>query len=90
MKAVIYGAKSTADKHLSIPGQIEDGQEKAEAEGWEIVGECSDEGFSAFSGNRGPGLEQAKRIAAQTAAKSGEVCMVDRPAQRSLRSRCWR
>jgi len=36
----------------------------AEREGWEVVAEFSDEAFSAYSGNRGPGLAQARATAA--------------------------
>ncbi len=74
--AVIYAAKSTQDKHLSIPTQIEDGRRKAADEDWEIVGEFRDEGFSAYSGNRGPGLERAKRTAAEAARDVDGICML--------------
>lgn len=43
------------DKRGSIETQLEDC--RAGREGWDIVGEFQDEGFSAYSGNRGPGLE---------------------------------
>src|SRR5262249_13987743 len=72
--AVLYAAKSTADKHKSIPTQLEDCRKKAEEEGWEVVGEFHDEGFSAYSGNRGPDLEKAKRAAAEAAEEHGAVC----------------
>jgi site-specific DNA recombinase len=74
VKAIIYAAKSTEDRHKSIPTQLEDCRELAETEGWEVAGEFSDEGFSAYSGNRGPNLERAKQAAAEAAAKSGEPC----------------
>lgn len=74
--AVIYAAKSTQDKHLSIPTQIKDCQAKAVDEDWEVVDEFKDEGFSAYSGNRGPGLERAKRAAADAATDSGGICML--------------
>jgi DNA invertase Pin-like site-specific DNA recombinase len=73
---VLYAAKSTQDKHKSIPTQFEDGREKAADEDWEIVGEFHDEGFSAYSGNRGPGLEQARSLAAVTAKERGNICML--------------
>ena len=73
---VIYAAKSTQDKHRSIEGQIEDCREKAGEDGWEIVGEFSDEKFSAYSGNRGQGLTKAKALAAQIASERDEVCML--------------
>src|SRR4249919_2155929 len=74
--AVLYAAKSTQDKHKSIPTQLEDGREKAAEEDWEVVGEFTDEGFSAYSGNRGPGLEQAKLLAAKVAEERDGICML--------------
>jgi hypothetical protein len=71
--AVIYGAKSTEDVHGSIPTQLEDCRKMAEREGWEIVGEFTDEGFSAYSGNRGKGLEDAKAKATAVANQNGEA-----------------
>jgi len=44
--------------------------------GWTVVGEYHDEGFSAYSGNRGPGLTAARRHAAEAAAEDGTVCML--------------
>jgi DNA invertase Pin-like site-specific DNA recombinase len=41
-----------------------------------VVGEFKDEGFSAYSGNRGPGLEAAKAEAARYAEKRGSVAML--------------
>jgi DNA invertase Pin-like site-specific DNA recombinase len=73
---VIYAAKSTQDKHRSIDTQLEDGREKAAAEDWEIVGEFTDEAFSAYSGNRGEGLKRAKALAVKVAAERGDVCML--------------
>ena len=74
--AVLYAAKSTQDRRGSIPDQLNEARELAEREGWQVAGEFSDEGFSAFSGNRGPGLEAAKRAAAEAAAEHGETCML--------------
>ena len=52
--AVIYAAKSTQDRHLSIPTQLDGCREKTTSEGWTCApgDEFSDEGFSAYSGNR--------------------------------------
>ena len=47
MRAVIYAAKSTEDKHGSIETQFDDCRTMAEREGWEVVGEFRDEAFSA-------------------------------------------
>lgn len=74
--AVLYGAKSTEDKHESIPTQIEEAREMAEEKGWVLAGVYTDEGFSAYSGNRGPSLEQAKRAAADAAADRGIPAML--------------
>jgi site-specific DNA recombinase len=57
----------------------------AEREGWEVVGEYQDEGFSAYSGNRGPGLEQAKAMAAEIAGEDGEVMLVAQHSDRFAR-----
>ena len=61
--AIIYAAKSTEDKHGSIPTQIEDCQALAEREGFEVrpEWEFQDENKSAYHGSRGPGLEAAMR-----------------------------
>jgi DNA invertase Pin-like site-specific DNA recombinase len=67
MRAVIYAAKSTEDKHGSIPTQLEDCRTMADREGWEVVGEFFDEAFSAYHGNRGPGLAAAKAKAIEHA-----------------------
>jgi DNA invertase Pin-like site-specific DNA recombinase len=73
---VVYAAKSTQDRNLSIPEQLADCRDMAEENDWRIVGEFQDEGFSAYSGNRGPGLEGAKRAAAEAAAQRGHVVML--------------
>jgi site-specific DNA recombinase len=59
VKAVLYAAKSTEDKHGSIPTQLADGRLLAERDGLEVVGEYEDEAASAYSGNRGRGLADA-------------------------------
>ena len=74
--AVVYAAKSTQDKHASIPTQLVEAREMAEENGWTVVAEFIDEGFSAYSGNRGPGLEQAKRKAADAAREHGTTAML--------------
>jgi len=76
---VIYVAKSTKDRHLSIPEQLDDCREMARENGWTILGEHADENFTAYTGNRGPGLaaaiDQAKRAAAD---RGGQVMLVAR------------
>jgi DNA invertase Pin-like site-specific DNA recombinase len=83
--AVIYAAKSTEDKHGSIPTQLEDCCALAEREGWTVLDEFVDEAFSAYSGNRGPGLEQAKALAASTAAEHGTCILVAQDSDRFAR-----
>jgi site-specific DNA recombinase len=74
--AVLYAAKSTEDKHGSIPDQLVKTRRLSEAEGWDLCGEFTDEGFSAYSGNRGPGLEEAKAAAIELAAEKGECLLI--------------
>jgi DNA invertase Pin-like site-specific DNA recombinase len=69
--AVIYAAKSTEDKHGSIASQLADCRKMAAENGWSVVGEYQDEGFSAYSRSRGPGLAEAREHAARAAAESG-------------------
>ena len=65
---VIYAAKSTEDRRGSIPGQLLECREAVEGAGGRlIVGEYSDEAFSAFAGSRGPGLAEAMRYSQELA-----------------------
>jgi site-specific DNA recombinase len=79
---VLYAAKSTQDKHLSIPTQLKNGREKADEEdawfvvGGKGVGEFWDEGFSAYSGNRGPDLVRAEEAAERAAKEHGTTAML--------------
>lgn len=58
--AIIYAAKSTEDKHGSIPTQIEDCRAMAKSEGWNVVADpYRDENRSAWTGDRGDGLAEA-------------------------------
>ena len=84
--AILYAAKSTEDRNLSIPEQLDDAREMAEENGWEIVGEFSDEDFSAYSGNRGPDLEAAKQCAIEAAQKAGTPAMLVAQAHDRRRS----
>jgi DNA invertase Pin-like site-specific DNA recombinase len=68
--------KSTEDKHDSIPAQIDECVAMADEHGWEVVGTYRDEGFSAYSGNRGPGLQEAQARAACIAVERGVVVML--------------
>ena len=87
--AVVYAAKSTKDKHLSIPEQLEDCREMAadpDIDGvWTIVSEFSDENFTAYTGNRGPGLAAAIDHAKRTAAEHGQCFIVAQHTSRFAR-----
>ena len=71
MRAVIYAAKSTKDEKESIPTQLAEGRQKAGVEGRGIAAEFTDEAASAWSGDRGPGLEAALRKANEIVAEDG-------------------
>jgi len=71
--AVVYAAKSTDDPRESIRSQIEAVREAAHDR--RIVGEFSDEGFSAYRKSRGPGLAEA--IEAAKAAAPCELWCLD-------------
>jgi len=72
MHAVVYAAKSTEDTHGSIKTQLEGCLAAIKREGRTIYGAPQiDEGFSAFKGNRGPGLAEAKRLAVEAATIYG-------------------
>ena len=75
--AVLYAAKSTEDKHGSIPDQRErtPGDGRA-ARPYRSRGDEYDEGFSAYSGNRGPGLERAKALAIEIAEREGRCFLI--------------
>lgn len=71
--AVLYGAKSTEDVHGSIPAQLAECRAAAEAEDRIVVAEYHDEAASAFSGNRGRGLADARALAERLVAQHGAV-----------------
>ena len=54
-------------------------------QGWDVVGEFSDEAFSAFKGNRGPGLARAKALAIRIAQEHGSAILVAQDADRFAR-----
>ena len=74
--AILYGAKSTQDRHRSLKTQMEDARDFAEQNGWKVIAEYQDEGFSAYSGNRGPNLKRAEDHAARAAVEAGAPCML--------------
>ena len=75
LPCVIYAAKSTEDLRGSIPAQVRDCRaaigEVSDGQGRRIVSEHVDEGKSAYHGNRGAGLAQAKLAAVSAAAEKG-------------------
>jgi site-specific DNA recombinase len=71
MRAVIYAAKSTKDEKESIPTQLEEGRQKANLEGRDVAAEFTDEAASAWSGDRGPGLEAALHKSHEIVAEDG-------------------
>jgi DNA invertase Pin-like site-specific DNA recombinase len=74
MRVVIYAAKSTADTHGSIPDQIKECREFASARGWTVDGVPEhDEAASAYTGNRGDGLERAMERATALARSEGSA-----------------
>ena len=74
--AVVYAAECTEDRKDSIGTQVADCRRMAEENEWEVVASFADEGFSAYSGNRGAGLESARRCAAEVAAERGTIVML--------------
>jgi DNA invertase Pin-like site-specific DNA recombinase len=77
LPVVLYAAKSTTDKMGSIPDQIKACEELAASQGWTVDGRPeSDEAASAYSGNRGPGLERAMDRAAALAKRHGRAGLV--------------
>jgi DNA invertase Pin-like site-specific DNA recombinase len=72
---VIYAAKSTEDRHGSIPGQLDDLRSLAERERAVTVEAFQDEGFSGYSGNRGPGLAAAMARAERLALEHGSCTL---------------
>ncbi len=71
LTVVVYAAKSTVDEKGSIPQQIEACKSYAATNGWHVDSVESDEAASAYSGNRGKGLETALNRAAEI-AKTGK------------------
>jgi len=83
--AVLYAAKSTEDARGSIPQQLADCRAMAERFGWTVAAEFRDEGFSAYRGNRGPGLEAAKARAAGLAHDHGGSLLIVQHTDRLAR-----
>jgi DNA invertase Pin-like site-specific DNA recombinase len=83
---VVYAAKSTQDKHGSIPDQIKDCEVWIAEQGdREVIGIFKDEGFSAYSGNRGPDLARAVEAAVAAAIEHGQAEVVVQHSDRLAR-----
>lgn len=76
VRVVIYAARSKEDTEGSIPSQLNDARHMAAREGWEVIGEYADDGYSAWKGNRGPALKDATRHAAEAARQHGATVML--------------
>jgi DNA invertase Pin-like site-specific DNA recombinase len=85
IKAVIYAAKSTADPRGSIGTQHADCRSLAEADGYAIVASYEDEAASAFTGDRGPGLEFALTHAERLAKDDGQAVLIVQHSDRLAR-----
>ena len=83
--AVLFAAKSTADKHESIPTQLADGRKLASERGFDVVSEHQDEDASAFHGNRGPGLAAAMADCERLSAEHGSCAMIVQRSDRLAR-----
>ena len=83
--AILYAAKSTADPRGSIDTQTADCEAMAAREGWAVAGAYSDEAVSAYHGNRGDGLVQAREHAARLAAEHGEAMLLVQHTDRLAR-----
>ena len=84
-QAVLYAAKSTEDRRGSISTQLADGRALAEREGWHVAAEFSDEAFSAYSGDRGPGLAAALAECARIATEDGGCALIVQHSDRLSR-----
>jgi site-specific DNA recombinase len=83
--AVIYAAKSTDDPRGSIETQITDCEAMAARESWDVAGTYFDEAASAYHGNRGDGLAQARDHVARLATEHGKAVLVVQHSDRLSR-----
>lgn len=85
--AVIYAAKSTEDKHGSIPDQLADARKLAAVRGFVAAesDEFTDEAASAYHGDRGPGLAAAMERAEELAARHGSCALIVQHSDRLAR-----
>src|ERR1700676_4201124 len=69
---IIYAAKSTQDRRGSIPDQLQECRLAIESDPLRrLVAEYSDEAFSAYRRDRGPGLRDAFQHAEDLVAEQG-------------------
>jgi DNA invertase Pin-like site-specific DNA recombinase len=73
IQAILYAAKSTNDERGSIPTQLNQCREAAEAEGREVVAAFRDEAASGYHGSRGRGLADARELAKRLRDEGREV-----------------
>jgi DNA invertase Pin-like site-specific DNA recombinase len=83
--AVLYAAKSTPDEKGSIPTQLEQGRGKATTEGLHVAVEHSEDSRSAYTGNRGAALAQAKADCERLAREYGECTLIVQHSDRLAR-----
>lgn len=83
--AILYAAKSTADKNGSIPEQLRQGHAEAEANGFTVVASFRDEDKSAYTGNRGDDLVRAKDLAEELVRQHGECALFIQHSDRLAR-----
>jgi DNA invertase Pin-like site-specific DNA recombinase len=83
--AVVYAAKSTDDPRGSIETQVEDARALCAREGLSVEGVYSDESKSAYHGNRGDQLVQAREHAERLAREHGACALVVQHTDRLAR-----
>jgi site-specific DNA recombinase len=83
--AVLYAAKSTEDTHGSLPTQRADCRALAADRGFEVVAEFADEAFSAYHGDRGPGLAAAKAECERLSTEHGRCALIVQHSDRLAR-----
>ena len=83
--AVIYAAKSTEDKHGSIPDQLADGRNLAVHKSLNLVAEFDDEAASAYHGDRGAGLAAAIALCERLSAEHGSSALIVQHSDRLAR-----
>jgi DNA invertase Pin-like site-specific DNA recombinase len=85
--AVLYAAKSTEDRHASIPDQFADALMLAEREGLTVNpgNKFSDEAISAYHANRGAGLAAAMARCEQIAVEHGTASLIVQHSDRLAR-----